>query len=220
MKWLSLLLPAVLLVGCTGNFENRIAPPKGTVPSIAQAQNDTQTQAGTLGGLKTTVDGLTPQNLPAQKPLAQNQVGTAITQNGQIATDLKGAAASAKKDAVVVANASNPVVVRLDWTGSTCIAVGVLALVAGIFFASLLGTWTSWLRSGGAALVVAGILLVAIASFLIPLIHALYWIALVLVGVGVLIAALWAYLHRTSLIPSLEGFFSGAQAEVAALVKK
>jgi hypothetical protein len=208
-KWI--LIAATLLaagVGCSQPANQK------TTTNIAQAQATTTAQAKTLDTVGKTVAGLTPANVPNQKPLLSSEVKQAQAQNGQIATALGVAQKSAKADEAVIASASNPVQVRLNWASGICLVVGVLALVAGMFFSTYLGGIASWLRSGGAALLVAGVLLYAIARFIIPLITALFWAATAVTGVALVAGAVWAYLHRNSLVPVVEAWFGQAVKKV------
>ena len=208
-KWV-LITATLLAAGVACSFPVN----QKTTTNIAQAQATTTTQAKTLATVGKTVDGLTTTNLPGQKPLLSSEVKQAQAQNSQIAASLGVAEKSARKDEAIIASASNPVQVRLNWASGICLVVGVLALVAGMFFSTYLGGVASWLRSGGAALLVAGVLFYALARFIIPLVSALFWIATAITGVALVAGAVWAYLHRNSLVPVVEAWFGQAVKKI------
>lgn len=165
------------------------------------------------------MDGLTPANLPAEKPKVQAYTGTAIQQNADTAAALKGAAVGAKKDAAVIASQSDPVKVRLNWIGIGLLIGGIAAVVAGIFFSGYLGKFATLAVSAGGAAVVTGILTLFVAAWL----HTLLWIFGGVLVVGVVGVGVWALLHfqvnLASVWASIKGVFVKAPANVPLVVK-
>ncbi len=162
-----------------------------TSDAIWNASRSATAQKSTLGNLKSTVDGLTPQNLPVEKPKAQTLTGQATQQNADIGKALGLAATGAKKDAAAIKSLSDPVKVRLNWIGIGLIVGGIAAVVAGFFLATYLGNFASIALSVGGASVVTGILTLFVAAFL----HTLLWICGGILVVGLVGVGVWAYLH-------------------------
>lgn len=191
---LGLILTGSVIIGC--NNQPKLGK---TQVDILTAQTTTKNQADTLKGLNTTVNGLTTQNLPAQKPLAVNQVQTAQNQNQQIATSLGTAAKSAAQDQQIIASASDPNKRWLQLFGCGLLVAGVLAVGAGIFLATKIPVVAPWLRSGGATAIIGGAALLCIAEWL----HTIYWIGLGLIITAVICGGIWLWLHRKEIIPGL-----------------
>jgi hypothetical protein len=207
MKWCSILL-ALFVFGCAAAGGGK------TTDNINKAKNLVSQQAGTLSGIGTALGALTPKNLPDQKPALAKQVQAAQVENVSIGKALDSAATSAKKDEATIASASDPVKVRLNWAAVVCFIAGVLGCLGGVFLSSKLGYLASWFRSGGAALAVGGVALYLIGAFLLPLIHIAIWAFWISLGVGLVVAGVWAYLHRSSLIPVVETWFNKIEAGI------
>lgn len=208
-----------LLAACGSTGKAKLATISGTPADIKTAQTANTNQAKTLGNLKSTVDGLSPANVTTEKGKAQTLVGIVTDQNHQVGKALGTAAKDTAADHKKMDAAGDPVQVRLHlWAGGLIIA-GCIALGIGMFLSTYVGGAAPWLRSGGAAAIGTGILVLVVAALIKAAMAVLPWIVgTVLVGVGV-----WVYLHRSSLIPAIESFFNKAKADVsaaAAAVKK
>jgi hypothetical protein len=176
---------AMLLCSCSADQHSK------TSDAIWNASRSATAQKSTLGSLKGTVDGLTPQNLPAEKPKAQALTGTAIQQNADISKSLGTASTGAKQDAATIKSLSDPVKVRLNWIGVSLLIAGIAAFVCGLVFATQLGTLSTFIVEGGIAASIVGILVLFVAQFL----HTLYWVfgsVLVIGGIGV---GVWLVVH-------------------------
>jgi hypothetical protein len=171
----------------------------GATHNIAAALQTMQHQTDTLTELDHTVADMTPANVEGQRPKAAFLVHDAQSDNTAAQRSLGVAAKAAASDQKTIAELKrqDPIKVRLQWIGTAFLVGGVIALVAGIFLGSPASTYDDWLRSGGAAGIVVGLLVLCIAAFL----TAIYWVVGGLLVVAVLGGGVWVYLHRSDILP-------------------
>jgi hypothetical protein len=207
MKFRVLFLSLGLAIaGCSG------LPLDSHATTYTQTALDaTKAQAVTLKGLHGTVSGLTPDNLPTEKPKAIQETEQAQYQNVAISKSLTLAVPATKKDAAKIAASTDMVKVRLDEFSLIAIGIGVLATIAGFFFAGTIGATASpAVIKSGLSLIATGVVLYSIASFLHDLRYVVGGVIVAaLVGAGVYVA-----LHWSSVVETVQAWYADVKAEV------
>lgn len=202
---IGLVLIGIILTACSAG------PPSKTQTNIADAQQVCASQWSILGGVKSTVNSMTPANLPTTKSTAIAGINTAQSQNQTISKDLGVANKNAAADAKTIAASKDPVKVRLELIGSILIVVGVGLTIAGFFFSKYLGTFADIAVEGGLSSLATGLVTVAIAYYLRDIRFIVGGLVLAgLAGVGV-----WVALHWTTVVSWVKGLYTKAVTSTA-----
>lgn len=181
---------AFLFAGCEADSAGK------TSANIGKGLQALQHQQGTLNEVGATVGAMTPANVESQKPKASALIADAKGDNATAQKALGAADSSAKALEKAAAAAKDPATVSLRLWGIWFIVAGAVALAAGIFLGNATTTYDNYLRSGGAAGIAVGIMLLALARYLTV-------IVLGCTVAGLIGAAVWAYLHRADILPWL-----------------
>jgi len=193
---------------------NSEQPTKQTTEQLAATAGQSVARAQDWANkADTTVQAMTPGNLPQTKPQAHAELGGVKSNLTEAQKGIKATQKAAAADAKTIAEAkiSDPVKSMIGWIAVAGIAAGVGCIVASFFLSVV------FLRSLGAALLAAGIVATWIYEMFATIMAVLTW---GIVGCVVAFVAYLAFQHGNladggwAVFATVQTFFQGLWSDV------